>query len=57
MNSDPERSGEERTESVHDEADPQEELPLPTGTLFFMMIYLMVMAGMWGAIYFEFLGR
>ncbi len=37
--------------------DDDEELPLPTGTLFFMMIYLMVMAGMWGAIYFEFLGR
>jgi hypothetical protein len=39
----------------HDEKE--EELPLPTGTLFFMMIYLMVMAGMWLAIYFEFLGR
>jgi hypothetical protein len=36
---------------------PEEELPLPTGTLFFMMIFLMVMAGMWLAIYFEFLGR
>ena len=34
-----------------------EELPLPTGTLFFMMVFLMVMAGMWMAIYFEFLGR
>lgn len=34
-----------------------EELPPPTGTLFLMMIYIMVLAGMWGAIYFEFIGR
>jgi hypothetical protein len=34
-----------------------EEIPLPVGTLFLMMIYIMVMAGMWLAMYFEFLGR
>jgi len=38
-------------------SEDEEELPLPIGTLFFMMIFLMVMAGMWLAIYFEFLGR
>jgi len=32
-------------------------LPLPVGTLFLMMLYIMVMAGMWLAMYFEFLGR
>jgi hypothetical protein len=37
--------------------EEKEELPLPIGTLFFMMIFIMVMAGMWLAIYFEFLGR
>lgn len=36
---------------------PNEELPPPTGTLFLLMIYLMIMAGMWLAIYFDFLGR
>lgn len=35
----------------------EEELPPPVGTLFLMMLYLMLLAGMWGAIYFEFLGR
>jgi quinol-cytochrome oxidoreductase complex cytochrome b subunit len=34
-----------------------EEIPLPVGTLFLMMLYIMVMAGMWLAMYFEFLGR
>jgi len=34
-----------------------EEIPLPVGTLFLMMLYIMVMAGMWLAIYFEFMGR
>lgn len=34
-----------------------DEIPPPTGTLFFMMIYIMILAGMWGAIYFEFVGR
>lgn len=34
-----------------------DELPPPTGTLFVMMIYLMVLAGMWGAIYWLFLER
>jgi hypothetical protein len=29
----------------------------PLGTLFLMMIYLMVLAGMWGALYFLLLGR
>jgi hypothetical protein len=34
-----------------------EELPPPTGTLFLLMLYIMVMAGMWFAIYFDFIGR
>ncbi len=34
-----------------------DEIPLPVGTLFLMMLYIMVMAGMWLAMYFEFLGR
>lgn len=33
------------------------DLPLPVGTLFLMMLYIMVLAGMWGAIFFEFIGR
>jgi hypothetical protein len=40
------------------EADAAEaSIPLPVGTLFLMMLYIMVMAGMWLAMYFEFLGR
>lgn len=35
----------------------EDELPPPTGTLFVMMLYLMVLAGMWGAIYWMFLER
>lgn len=42
---------------VPEEPPPEEDLPLPTGTLFFMMVFLMVMAGMWMAIYFDYLGR
>jgi hypothetical protein len=34
-----------------------QELPPPTGTLFLTMIYIMVLAGMWLSIYFEFIGR
>ncbi|MEX1257793.1 MAG: hypothetical protein WEG36_09250 [Gemmatimonadota bacterium] len=33
-----------------------DELPPPVGTLFLMMLYIMVLAGMWAAIYFQFLG-
>lgn len=40
-----------------DEDATAEEVPAPVGTLFLLMVYLMVMAGMWLAIYFEFLGR
>ena len=35
---------------------PPEELPPPVGTLFLMMLYIMLLGGRWGAIYFEFLG-
>ncbi len=35
----------------------EEDVPPPVGTLFVMMIFLMVLGGMWAAIYFEFLGR
>jgi len=38
-------------------AGETEELPPPTGTLFLLMIYIMIMAGMWLSIYFEFIGR
>jgi hypothetical protein len=41
----------------HPEVGEEDELPPPTGTLFLMMIYIMVMAGMWLSIYFEFVGR
>jgi hypothetical protein len=40
-----------------DSGSSEDEIPLPVGTLFLMMLYLMVMAGMWFAMYFEFLGR
>lgn len=36
---------------------PDEEIPPPIGTLFFVTLYLMVMAGMWGAIYILMLER
>jgi hypothetical protein len=35
----------------------EDELPPPVGTLFFTMIYIVVLAGMWLSIYFEFIGR
>jgi hypothetical protein len=38
-------------------AGSEDELPPPTGTLFLMMLYVMLLAGMWGAIYFDFIGR
>ena len=44
-------------ENTPNQESSDEELPLPTGTLFFMMVFLMVMAGMWMGIYFECLGR
>jgi hypothetical protein len=44
------------TSAPSDDPSPQ-ELPPPVGTLFLMMIYIMVLAGMWAAIYFDFLGR
>ncbi len=43
---------ENRTTSPQDD-----ELPPPVGTLFVLMLYIMVLAGMWGAIYLDFLGR
>ncbi len=48
MHDDPQRT---------DSDEQGEELPLPVGTLFLMMLYIMVMAGMWLGMYFEFLGR
>jgi hypothetical protein len=51
---DPEAS---RPMEHRDEVGTDEELPLPVGTLFLMMLYVMVMAGMWFGMYFEFLGR
>jgi hypothetical protein len=48
----------ESPDNLPDESGPDDdEIPLPIGTLFLMMIFLMVMAGMWLAMYFEFLGR
>ena len=44
MNTDPVRE--------HDD----EQIPPPVGTLFVMMLYIMLLAGMWAAIYFQFLG-
>jgi hypothetical protein len=40
-----------------DDLPGEDELPPPVGTLFLMMLYIMLLAGMWSAIYFEFLGR
>lgn len=51
---DPTRDG--PAERRADEA-AEDEIPLPIGTLFLMMLYIMVMAGMWFGMYFEFLGR
>ncbi len=44
-------------ETSRPEPTREEEIPLPVGTLFLMMLYIMVMAGMWFGMYFEFLGR
>lgn len=41
----------EHDESVDEPQTRSDDIPPPTGTLFFVTIYLMVMAGMWGAIY------
>lgn len=35
--------------SGNDAGDPEEQAPI--GTLFVMMVYLMVLAGMWGTMY------
>lgn len=39
------------------DAGTDEEVPAPVGTLFIMMLYIMVLAGMWGAIYWILLSR
>ena len=43
----------------HGDADrrPGDELPPPVGTLFILLLYLMLMGGMWGAIYLILLER
>jgi hypothetical protein len=43
--------------SPSDRPQDDEEIPPPTGTLFLMMLFIMMIAGMWGGLYFEFLGR
>jgi hypothetical protein len=53
----PKHQSETRMEAQDRRNDaPPEELPPPVGTLFLMMLYIMLLGGMWGAIYFEFLG-
>lgn len=37
--------------------DPPESEQGPVGTIFVLIIFLMVLAGMWGAVYFTLLGR
>lgn len=53
------RSESEGREGSHggEETPGEEDVPAPVGTLFLLMVYLMVLGGMWLAIYFEFLGR
>jgi hypothetical protein len=38
-----------------DAGDPEERTPI--GTLFVLMVYLMVLAGMWGTMYWLLVGR
>ena len=45
------------SEGKPEHASEAEEYPPPTGTLFFMMLYLAVLAGMWGAMYLIMLSR
>jgi hypothetical protein len=52
-----ETSPDRGTNEAGDARGTEDEIPLPVGTLFLMMIYIMIMAGMWLAMYFEFLGR
>jgi hypothetical protein len=44
---------EERELETLDEAS----LPPPRGALFIMLVYVLVLAGMWGAMYWQLLGR
>jgi hypothetical protein len=44
------------TDRAPSDVDGAEELPPPVGTLFLMMLYVMLLGGMWAAIYFQFLG-
>ena len=39
--------------------DPSEmdSIPPPTGTLFVLLVYLAVLVGMWGTMYFYLLGK
>lgn len=38
-------------------APTHEEVPPPTGTLFVLTLYIIVLAGMWGAVYWIMLQR
>ena len=38
-------------------AGHDDDLPPPTGTIFFMAIFLATLAGMWGAVYLMLLAR
>jgi hypothetical protein len=40
-----------------DGAELEEEVSPPVGTLFILMLYIMVLAGMWGAMYWILLSR
>ena len=37
--------------------DPEPELPPPTGTILVLTVYLVALAGMWGAMYLLMLAR
>jgi hypothetical protein len=47
---------EDETSKPH---DPQQidSVPPPTGTLFVMLLYLAILVGMWGTMYFYLLGK
>ena len=50
MSSEPEPSSSGHGSSGTD-AEETEEIPEPVGTLFLLMIYVIVLAGMWGTMY------
>lgn len=51
MSSESESTSHGRVPERGDEVEELEEIPEPVGTLFLLTIYVIVLAGMWGTMY------